>query len=103
MRFDPTTARAVDSTRCGLRPCLRRACRHPMADPAFPVPDPRAFRVVESAPTELRALYALAEASLAAESQQRADACDRELRAALAQRLRGDGAALAAALSGAPS
>lgn len=74
-----------------------------MADPAFPVPDPRAFPAIESASAELRALYALAEASLAAESQQRADACDRELRAALAQRLRGDGAALAAALSGAPS
>jgi hypothetical protein len=74
-----------------------------MADPAFPVPDPRAFPVIESAPTEIRDLYALAEASLAAESQQRADACDRELRGALAQRLRGNGAALAAAVSGAPS
>lgn len=74
-----------------------------MADPASPVPDPRAFPVIDSAPTELRALYALAEASLTAESQQRADACDRELRGALAQRLRGKGSALAAILSGAPS
>ncbi len=63
-----------------------------MTDPALTVPDPRAFPSIESAPPELRTLYALAEESLAADSQQRADACDRELRAALGSDLASDGA-----------
>jgi hypothetical protein len=75
-----------------------------MTEPAFTVPDPRVFTPIESAPPEFRALYALAEASLAADSQQHADACDRELRARLAKQLEDDdGAMLAAALSHAPS
>ena len=56
-----------------------------MSEPPFTVPDPRVFPAIESAAPERSALYALAEESLAAESQQRADACDRELRAALAK------------------
>ena len=74
-----------------------------MADPAITVPDPRIFPSIESSPPELRTLYALVEESLAADSQQRADACDRELRAALARKLEGDGTTLAAAFSHAPS
>ena len=74
-----------------------------MADPAFTVPDPRIFPSIESAAPALRTLYALAEESLAADSQQRADACDRELHAALARYLESDGTELAAALSHAPS
>ena len=74
-----------------------------MADPAFTVPDPRIFPSIESAPPELRTLYELAEESLAADSQQRADACDSELRAALARELESDGRRLAAAFSHAPS
>jgi hypothetical protein len=74
-----------------------------MASPAFTVPDPRVFPAIDSAPPALRTLYAIAESSLAAESQQRADACDRDLYAELAKLLDGDGATLAAALSRAPS
>ena len=67
------------------------------------IPDPRTFADMASAPAPARALYALAEASLEAETGQRADALDRELRAELAVRLEDDGAVLAAAISGAPS
>ncbi len=74
-----------------------------MADPAFTVPDPRSFPSIESAPPELRTLYELAEESLAADSQQRADACDSELRAALARELESDGSRLAAAFFHSPS
>jgi len=74
-----------------------------MAEVPFSVPDPRIFPSIESAPPELRALYSLAEASLAADSQQRADECDLELRAWLALALERDGALLAAALRDAPS
>ena len=74
-----------------------------MAEPALSVPDPRVFPSIESAPPEARALYALADASLAADSQQRADACDRKLHSALAAALERDGAELAAVLSQAPS
>ena len=74
-----------------------------MADPAFTLPDPRIYPSIESAPPELRTLYELAEQSLAADSQQRADACDRELRAALGKELDSDGTRLAAAFSHAPS
>jgi hypothetical protein len=48
-------------------------------------------------------LYALADACLAADTGQRADALDRDIRAALRQRLSGDGAALAAIFAGAPT
>ena len=74
-----------------------------MAEPALFVPDPRVFPPVESTPPEARALYALAETSLAADSQQSADACDRELGSALAAALTRDGAELAALCSHAPS
>ena len=74
-----------------------------MPDSAFAVPDPRRFPEAESAPAAARALYALAEASLAAETRQRSDAIDRELRAELLVPLADDGAALAAVFSGSPS
>jgi len=74
-----------------------------MAEPAISVPDPRVFPPVESATAEERALYTLAETSLAADSQQLADQCDRELRLAFARVLEGDGAKLAALVSHAPS
>jgi hypothetical protein len=74
-----------------------------MIEPALSVPDPRIFPSFESASAEERALYALAEASLAEDSRQRADACDRELRSALAGALLGDGAKLAALFFHAPS
>jgi hypothetical protein len=74
-----------------------------MAEPAFSVPDPRVFPPVDSAPPEARVLYALAETSLAADSRQRADACDRELAAALSALLEDDGAKLSALFSRSPS
>ena len=74
-----------------------------MPDTGFLVADPRTFPAAASAPVLARALYALAEASLTAETGQRADAIDRELRAALAARLEDDGAALASITAGAPS
>jgi hypothetical protein len=75
----------------------------PVPDPGLPIPDPRTFADMASAPASARSLYALAEASLEAETGQRSDALDRELRAELAARLEDDGPVLAAALSGAPS
>jgi len=72
-------------------------------EPGLAIPDPRTFADRASAPASARALYALAEASLAAETGQRSDALDRELRAALTARLEENGAVLAATLSGAPS
>jgi hypothetical protein len=74
-----------------------------MTEPALSFPDPRVFPSIESASPDEHALYALAETSLAADSQQRADACDRELRAALAGALERDGTKLAALLAQAPS
>jgi hypothetical protein len=74
-----------------------------MPESAFAVPDPRTFPAATSAPDAARALYALAEASLVAETGQRADAIDAELRAALAAHLAKDGTALAAAFAGSPS
>ena len=68
-----------------------------------PVPDPRTFADVASAPASARALYALAEASLEAETGQRSDVLDRALRAELDARLQKEGAGLGAILSGAPS
>ena len=65
--------------------------------------DPRTFPDPLSAPTEDARLYALAAESLAAASRQRADALDRTIRGAVAERLSGDGAALADLLAGAPS
>ena len=74
-----------------------------MPEIPLPISDPRLFPALLSAPAASRALYELAEASLAAATAQRADAIDRELRAALAVRLAGEGAALAALFAGAPS
>ena len=74
-----------------------------MAETGFVIADPRTFPGVASAPDAARVLYALADASLAADTGQRADAIERELRAALTARLADDGAALAAYLDGAPS
>src|SRR6516165_8371223 len=74
-----------------------------MTEPALSVPDPRVFLPIELASPEERALYALAESSLGADSRQDADACDRELRSALASALELDGAKLAALLEHAPS
>jgi len=74
-----------------------------MSDPGFLIADPRTFPAASSAPAPARNLYLLAEASLAAETGQRSDANDRELRKLLAARLTADDASLAAAFSGAPS
>ena len=69
---------------------------HALADPRV-FPDPRI------APSADAQLYALAADSLAADSRQRADAVDLEIRGLLATRLGADGAALAALFAGAPS
>jgi hypothetical protein len=74
-----------------------------MAEPALSIPDPRVFPPIESALPDERALYALAETSLAADSRQRSDACDSELRSALGAALERDGARLAALFSHSPS
>lgn len=74
-----------------------------MRETSLAVPDPRTFPDPASAPAAMRELHALAEASLAAESGQRSDAINRDLRAALARRLESGGAELAMALDGAPS
>ena len=74
-----------------------------MPDTGVAVPDPRTFPDPASAPAAMRELHALAAASLVAETGQRSDAIDRELRAALVRRLAGDGAELAMALDRAPS
>jgi hypothetical protein len=74
-----------------------------MPESAYLIADPRTFPAMASAPAAARSLYALAEASLAAETGQRAEAIDRDLRRLFAARLTGDGPTLAAALSGAPS
>ena len=52
---------------------------------------------------DVAAIYRQAEASLAAETGQDADAADQAIRAALAARLAGDGALLAALFASAPS
>ncbi len=69
----------------------------------FLIEDPRSFESARSAPAPIRDLYALAEASLAADTGQRADAVERELSALLAAQLATDPAALAAAVAAAPS
>jgi hypothetical protein len=66
-------------------------------------PDPRTFPALALATEPARGCYVLADGWLRADIAQRADALDRELRTALAARLDGDGAALAAILAGAPS
>ena len=63
--------------------------------------DPRVFADPARASPEDARLYALASDSLAADSRQRAEALDHEIREALAARLRSDGAALAALFAGA--
>jgi hypothetical protein len=67
------------------------------------IPDPREFPAAESAGPAAAAVYALAAASLEAATGPRAEALDHELRAALARRLAGKGALLAALFAGAPS
>ena len=71
-----------------------------MTDTGFTIADPRVFPDASAAPAAVRALYALAEESLASESGHRAEAVDRALieafRASLAD---ADGEALAAAIS----
>ncbi len=74
-----------------------------MLDTPNPVPDPRVFPDIGAATESARGLYALAEQSLRAETAQRADAFERELREALLARLIAGGAELAAMLAGAPS
>jgi hypothetical protein len=74
-----------------------------MTTAATDVPDPREFPDAGAATPDAARLYALADASLAAETGQRADALDLEIRSALLQRLSGDGAALAAVFAGAPT
>ncbi len=67
------------------------------------IADPRDFPDADAASPEAAALYRLAETSLAAETGQGADVADRALTTALAARLAGDGAFLAALVAGAPS
>ena len=74
-----------------------------MLDTPLVTPDPRVFPDIGSATESARELYALAERSLRAETAQRADAFDRELREALFARLVAGGPELAAMLAGAPS
>ena len=74
-----------------------------MPDTPILVPDPRTFPDMGSAAEPARGLYALAERSLRAETAQRADAFDRELRDALFAQLLAGGPDLATALAGAPS
>lgn len=66
-------------------------------------PDPRVFPAATAAAPADRALYARAEEALAAGTAALAAGADAELRAALAQRIPDDGAALARLLDGAPS
>jgi len=65
--------------------------------------DPRRFPDVRDAAPADAMLHALAAESLTAESRQRADALDDELRCELKKRLGADGAALAALFASAPS
>src|SRR5213075_3131537 len=65
--------------------------------------DPRVFPTPRPAPSADAHLHALAADSLTADSRQRADAVDLEIRDVLATRLGADGAALAALFAGAPS
>jgi hypothetical protein len=67
------------------------------------IADPRVYPDPHAAPPPDARLYALAAESLAADSRQRSDTLDREIREDLAVRLRSDGAALAALFAGAPS
>jgi len=67
------------------------------------IADPRVFPDPQAAALPDARLYALVADSLAADSRHRGDALDREIREDLAERLRSDGAALAALFAGAPS
>lgn len=67
------------------------------------IADPRTFPATTSATADDAALYALADACLAAETAQQADAIACEVRAALDRRLQGTGEVLAATIDGAPS
>jgi hypothetical protein len=93
----------ADGLRC-TGPTARDDLRcAPMSDTPLTIPDPRSFPAADSAPPVSRALYALAETSLSAATAQRADAIDRDLCAAFATMLAGEGAALASLFAGAPS
>ena len=76
-----------------------------MSDTGFTIADPRVFPDASAAPAAVRALYALAEESLASESGHRSETVDRTLIAALRASLAvdADGEALAAAIATAPS
>jgi hypothetical protein len=65
--------------------------------------DPRIFPDAASAPEPARAVYALAERALSAETAQDADACERELRARLLALLQETGTELAHMLAQSPS
>jgi hypothetical protein len=67
------------------------------------IADPRVFPDPQAAALPDAHLYAVVADSLAADSRQRSDTLDREIREDLALRLRSDGAALAALFAGAPS
>ena len=67
------------------------------------LPDPRIFPDAASAPEPARAVYALAESALSAETAQDADACERELRARLLALLQGTGDELGRLLAQSPS
>ena len=70
---------------------------------AAAIPDPRVRPEPSAAPPADRALYALSERSLGADTGRESAALDAELRAALAPRLRRDGVALAALFAAVPS
>jgi hypothetical protein len=74
-----------------------------MTAPAIAIPDPRSFPDPSQAPAGAAALYAQADASLAADTALRSAELDAALRSALAALLAGDGALLAATMAGAPS
>ncbi len=70
---------------------------------ALDVPDPRTFPEPGAAPVHARRLHRLAAESLEADVGTRADALDREIRAALAAAIEGEGGALATLIDAAPS
>jgi len=74
-----------------------------LRDTPNPISDPRVYPDVAAATESARGLYSLAQRSLGAETAQRADAFERELREALLARLIAGGPELAAMLAGAPS
>ncbi|NDP42197.1 MAG: hypothetical protein GZ089_05670 [Aromatoleum sp.] len=67
------------------------------------VPDPRVFPDIAAAPAACAELFALADASLTAETGERSATIDRRVRDALVQRLAGDGRLLARLFAATPS